>query len=162
MAAPGTTRPATPTDPVAAGWAATLRATRAQETATTVKFLSINGAIAVVGYLLLRALVARGVLATEANAIQAVVTLQANFLAGLLFTWRWRIASTWAGVWRRWFSFHMGRGTVLALNLALFPLLAPLLGISGAFVLLLGLCAVANYALDRWVVFRLDAGRVIV
>ena len=127
---------------------------RRQELWTTLTFLTVNGTIAVGGYLLLRLLVAEGLAPGASNAVQAVVTLQVNFMAGLLITWRWRTAGSRTRVWRRWLSFHTGRGAVLLVNLALFPLVAPVLGVSAAFVVLLVLCAVAHYVVDRWWVFR--------
>ena len=127
---------------------------RREELLTTLTFLAVNGTIAVGGYLLLHLLVREGLSAGASNAVQAVVTLQVNFLAGLLLTWRWQTSGLRNGLWRRWLYFHAGRGTVLLANLAVFPVAAAHLGITPAFVGLLAVCAVAHYALDRWWVFR--------
>lgn len=128
--------------------------TRREEIATTLTFLTVNGSIAVGGWLLLHLLIDRGLAPGVANAVQAVITLQVNFTAGLLLTWRWQTAGTRVGLGRRWTAFHAGRGTVLLVNLAVFPLLSAGIGVTPAFVALLGLGAVAHYALDRWWVFR--------
>lgn len=133
---------------------------RRSELVSGLRFVVVNGSIAACGYLLLRFLVGRGIPAGTSNAIQATLTLQVNFLAGLLFTWRWRAATGWDAIWRRWLTFHMGRGSIVLVNLATFPMIARSLGVSAAFVLLLLLCALAHYALDRWWVFRTAVARI--
>jgi putative flippase GtrA len=73
---------------------------------------------------LLKALIALGCAAGIANALQAVTTLQLNFVANGRLTWRRRVAGSGVGPWRRWGQFHLARGVSLLLCIALFPVVA--------------------------------------
>jgi putative flippase GtrA len=55
-------------------------------------FALIGGSVALVGHGLLKLLIALGCAAGIANALQAVTTLQLNFVANSRLTWRRRIA----------------------------------------------------------------------
>jgi hypothetical protein len=119
----------------------------------TARFLWANGAIAAVGFVLLHALVGVGVAASWANGVQAVLTLELNFVAGLLYTWRYHFHLSRAGLSLRWIRFHIGRGGSLLVNVAVFPLIVPAFGATGAFVALLVFCALGNLVVDRFWVF---------
>ena len=67
---------------------------------------------------MLKLLIALGCAAGVANAVQAVTTLQLNFVANGRFTWR-GLAGAGAGRWRRWGRFHLARGASLLLCIAL-------------------------------------------
>jgi glycosyltransferase XagB len=113
-------------------------------------FALVGASVAVLGRVLLDLLVAAGCAAALANALQAVVTLQVNFLANHRVTWRRRVAGSDVGPVRRWGRFQLARGAGLLLSVALFPLVAPLAGRSVAYWGLLGAGAVANFLTDKY------------
>ena len=113
-------------------------------------FALVGASVAVLGRVLLDLLVAAGCAATVANALQAVVTLQVNFLANRHLTWRRRVAGSGLGLMDRWARFQLARGAGLLLSVALFPLAAPVTGRSAAYWGLLGLAAVANFLTDKY------------
>jgi cellulose synthase/poly-beta-1,6-N-acetylglucosamine synthase-like glycosyltransferase/putative flippase GtrA len=119
-----------------------------------VLFAVVGVSVAVVGHELLLGLLGLGLAAGVANALQAVATLQLNFLANRALTWRPRVARSGVPLWRRWLRFQVARLGSLLLSVALFPLLAPVLSPSPAYWLLLGAGAVANFGSDKYWSFR--------
>jgi glycosyltransferase XagB len=99
---------------------------------------------------LLKLLLALGCAAAVANAVQAVATLQLNFVANGHLTWRRRVAGSRVGRWRRWGRFHVARGTGLLVCIGLFPSLAPLIGSSVAYWSLLVVAGVVNFCTDKY------------
>jgi putative flippase GtrA len=92
-----------------------------------------GGSVALLGHELLRLLIAVEVTAGMANVLQAVATLQLNFLANRHLTWRRRIAGSGVGIWTRWRRFQLARGAGLLLRVAAFPQLARVTGPSAAY-----------------------------
>ena len=70
----------------------------------------IGGSVALVGQGMLKLLIAFGCAAGLANAVQAVTTLQLNFVANGRLTWRHRVAGSRVGLWHRWGRFQLARG----------------------------------------------------
>jgi cellulose synthase/poly-beta-1,6-N-acetylglucosamine synthase-like glycosyltransferase len=99
---------------------------------------------------LLKLLLALGCAAAVANAVQAVATLQLNFVANGHLTWRRRVAGSRVGRWRRWGRFHVARGAGLLVCIGLFPSLAPLIGSSVAYWSLLVVAGVVNFCTDKY------------
>jgi glycosyltransferase XagB len=99
---------------------------------------------------LLKLLITFGCAAGIANAVQAVTTLQLNFVANGRLTWRRQMAGSGAGLWRRWGGFHLARGASLLLCIALFPVVATSTGTSVAYWSLLVLGGVANFCSDKY------------
>ena len=81
----------------------------------------------------LRRIGRRAAPAGMANVLQAVVTLQVNFVANRHLTWRRRIAGSGVGIWTRWRRFQLARGAGLLLSVAAFPHVAPWTGPSTAY-----------------------------
>jgi cellulose synthase/poly-beta-1,6-N-acetylglucosamine synthase-like glycosyltransferase len=98
---------------------------------------------------LLKLLIALGCAAGVANAVQAVTTLQLNFVANGRITWR-GLAGSGVGRWRRWGRFHLARGASLLLCIALFPAVARWTGSSGAYWSLLVVGGVVNFCSDKY------------
>src|SRR4029450_9882893 len=96
-------------------------------------FALIGGSVALAGHGLLKLLITLGCAAGVANAVQAVTTLQLNFVANGRLTWRRRLGGSGVGSWRRWGRFHLARGGSLLLCVGLFPLMAPRTGSSVAY-----------------------------
>jgi putative flippase GtrA len=99
---------------------------------------------------LLKLLITLGCAAGVANAVQAVTTLQLNFVANGRLTWRRRVAGSGIGLWRRWGRFHLARGASLLLCIGLFPIVAPSTGSSIAYWSLLGVGSVVNFCSDKY------------
>jgi putative flippase GtrA len=99
---------------------------------------------------LLKLLIAFGCAAGAANAVQAVTTLQLNFVANGRLTWRRRVAGSGVGLWRRWGRFHLARGASLLVCVALFPVVAPRTGSSVAYWSLLVVGGVVNFCSDKY------------
>jgi cellulose synthase/poly-beta-1,6-N-acetylglucosamine synthase-like glycosyltransferase len=106
--------------------------------------------VALAGHGLLKALIALGCAAGIANALQAVTTLQLNFVANGRLTWRQRVAGSGIGLWRRWGRFHLARGASLLACVGLFPLVAPRTGSSVAYWSLLAVGGVVNFCSDKY------------
>ena len=117
-------------------------------------FLLVGAGVGIAGHRLLLALLELGVAPAVANTVQAVITLQLNFVANSLLTWRRRTSGSAVPVRVRWLRFQVARLASLLLSVALFPLLAPVLGTSPAYWLLLAVGAAANFCLDRFWSFR--------
>jgi cellulose synthase/poly-beta-1,6-N-acetylglucosamine synthase-like glycosyltransferase len=117
-------------------------------------FLLVGVSVGIIGHQLLLALVALGVVPAVANTVQAVATLQLNFVGNCLLTWRKRTSGSAVPVRVRWLRFQVARLASLLLTVAMFPLLAPAIGTSPAYWSLLGAGAVANFCLDRYWSFR--------
>jgi glycosyltransferase XagB len=117
-------------------------------------FLLVGGCVGIVGHRLLLALLHLGVAPVGANAVQAVLTLQLNFVANSLITWRQRTRGSTVPVRVRWLRFQVARVASLLLSVAAFPLLAPVVGTSPAYWSLLAAGAAANFCLDRYWSFR--------
>jgi glycosyltransferase XagB len=117
-------------------------------------FALVGGSVALLGHELLQLLIAVGVAAGMANVLQAVVTLQANFVANRHLTWRRQIAGSGVGIWTRWRRFQLARGAGLLLSVAAFPHVAPLTGSSAAYWCLLVAAAVVNFCSDKYWSFR--------
>jgi glycosyltransferase XagB len=113
-------------------------------------FALVGASVAVLGRVLLDLLVAAGCAAALANGLQAVATLQLNFLANRHLTWRDRVRGSRVGLSRRWGRFQLARGAGLLLCVGLFPLAAPLVGRSAAYWGLLAAAAVANFLTDKY------------
>jgi glycosyltransferase XagB len=113
-------------------------------------FALVGGFVALVGHGLLRLLIALGCAAAIANTLQAVTTLQLNFVANGRLTWRRRVAGSGVGLWRRWGRFHLARGMSLLVCIGLFPLLAPSTGSSVAYWSLLVVGGVVNFCSDKY------------
>jgi cellulose synthase/poly-beta-1,6-N-acetylglucosamine synthase-like glycosyltransferase len=113
-------------------------------------FALVGASVAVLGRVLLDLLVAAGCGATIANGLQAVVTLQVNFLANRHLTWRERISGARVGLLGRWGRFQLARGAGLLVCVGLFPLAAPLVGRSVAYWGLLAAGAAANFLTDKY------------
>jgi glycosyltransferase XagB len=105
---------------------------------------------------LLKLLVAFGCAATIANAVQAVTTLQLNFVANGHLTWR-RVAGSEVGRWGRWGRFHVARGASLLVCIGLFPPVARLAGSSVAYWSLLVVGGVVNFYSDKYWSFSPDS-----
>ncbi|HKO86326.1 MAG TPA: glycosyltransferase [Actinomycetota bacterium] len=110
----------------------------------------MGGSVALAGHGLLKLLITFGCAAGVANAVQAVTTLQLNFVANGRLTWRRRIVASGAGLWRRWGRFHLARGASLLLCIALFPVVATSTGTSVAYWSLLVVGGVANFCSDKY------------
>jgi putative flippase GtrA len=67
------------------------------------------------------------------EAVQAVTTLQLNFVANGQLTWRRRVGGSGVGLWHRWGRFHLARGASLLVCVGLFPFVAPWAGSSVAY-----------------------------
>ena len=80
-------------------------------------FALIGGSVALAGHGLLKLLIGVGCAAALANALQAVATLQLNFVANGHLTWRARVAGSGVGLGRRWGRFHLARGASLLARL---------------------------------------------
>src|SRR4029453_1637253 len=113
-------------------------------------FTPADGSVALVGHGLLKLLIALGCAATIANVLQAVATLQLNFVANGRLTWRRQIAGGGTSRWRRWGRFHLARGASLLLCIALFPAVAPSTGTSVAYWSLLVVGGVVNFCSDKY------------
>jgi cellulose synthase/poly-beta-1,6-N-acetylglucosamine synthase-like glycosyltransferase len=122
-------------------------------------FALIGGSVALVGHGLLKLLVALGCAAAIANAVQAVTTLQLNFVANGHFTWRRRVGGSEVGLWRRWGRFQVARGVSLLVCISLFPLVAPSVGSSVAYWSLLVVGAIVNFWSDKYWSFSPDPFR---
>jgi putative flippase GtrA len=72
----------------------------------------VGGSVALLGHELLKLLIDVGCAAGVANALQAVATLQVNFVANRHLTWRQRVAGSDVGGWTRWRRFQLARGAV--------------------------------------------------
>jgi glycosyltransferase XagB len=116
----------------------------------------VGASVGIVGHQMLLALLGVGVVPAVANTVQAVVTLQLNFVANSLLTWRRRTSGSATPVRVRWLRFQVARLASLLLSVALFPLLAPVMGTSPAYWALLAAGAAANFCLDRYWSFRPD------
>jgi glycosyltransferase XagB len=114
----------------------------------------VGACVGIVGHRLLIALLGLGVAPAVANTVQAVLTLQLNFAANSLLTWRRRTSGSAVPMRVRWLRFQLARLASLLLTVATFPVLAPILGTSVAYWSLLGAGAVANFCLDRFWSFR--------
>lgn len=99
---------------------------------------------------MLKLLIALGCAAGVANAVQAVTTLQLNFVANGRLTWRRRVAGSGVGLWRRWGRFHVARAASLLLCIALFPIVASSTGSSVAYWSLLVVGGVVNFCSDKY------------
>jgi glycosyltransferase XagB len=99
---------------------------------------------------LLKLLIAFGCAAGVANAVQAVTTLQLNFVANGRLTWRRRVAGSGVGLWRRWGRFHVARAASLLLCVALFPIVASSTDSSVAYWSLLVVGGVVNFCSDKY------------
>lgn len=128
---------------------APLPSVRSRLTGPEIRFLVVGGSVALIGNFLLVSLVAAGVAAALANLIQAVVTLQANFAGQQLLTWRARPASSRRVLTRRWVRFNTARSAGLAVSAAVFPVLAPRLGVTAAYWILLVVVMTFNFAADK-------------
>jgi putative flippase GtrA len=117
-------------------------------------FLLVGGCVGIVGHRLLLALLALGVAPVVANTVQAVLTLQVNFVANSLITWRRRMSGSVTPVRVRWLRFQVARLASLLLSVAMFPVSAPVVGTSVAYWSLLAAGAAANFCLDRYWSFR--------
>ncbi|HEV2919868.1 MAG TPA: glycosyltransferase, partial [Actinomycetota bacterium] len=113
-------------------------------------FALIGGSVALVGHGLLKLLIAFGCAAGVANAVQAVTTLQLNFVANGRLTWRRRVAGSGVGLWRRWGRFHVARAASLLLCIALFPIVASSTDSSVAYWSLLVVGGVVNFCSDKY------------
>ncbi|MFC4147608.1 glycosyltransferase [Micromonospora mangrovi] len=109
-------------------------------------FLTVGGAVAVIGHALLVALIAAGASPALANAVQLVVTLQLSFVAHDRLTWG-RGTGRAAG---RWWRFQTARGGSALLSLVAFPLLVPVVGASVAYWALVVAGTAINYCSDRF------------
>src|SRR4029450_7050086 len=112
-------------------------------------FALIGGSVALAGHGLLKLLITLGCAAGVANAVQAVTTLQLNFVANGRLTWRRRLAGSGGGLWGRWGRFHLARGASLLLCIALFPVVAPSTGTSVAYRSLLAIGGGAKFCSDQ-------------
>ena len=119
-------------------------------------FALIGGSVALAGHGLLKLLITLGCAAGVANAVQAVTTLQLNFVANGRLTWRRRLVGSGVGSWRRWGRFHLARGASLLLCVGLFPLVAPRTGSSVAYWSLLVVGGVVNFCSDKYWSFSPD------
>ena len=123
-------------------------------------FVLVGASVAVAGHQLLLGLLAVGLLPAVANAVQAVLTLQLNFVGNALLTWRSRTAGSTSRRRVRWLRFQVARLASLLSSVVLFPVLAPVLapvlGTSPAYWLLLGTGAAVNFCSDRYWSFRPD------
>ena len=117
-------------------------------------FLLVGAGVGIVGHRLLLALLGLGLAPAVANTVQAVVTLQLNFVGNSLLTWRRRTSGSAVPVRVRWLRFQAARLTSLLLSVAAFPVLAPVVGTSPAYWSLLAAGAAANFCLDRYWSFR--------
>jgi glycosyltransferase XagB len=117
----------------------------------------VGACVGIVGHRLLLGLLGLGVAPALANMAQAVLTLQLNFVANSLLTWRRRTSGSAVPMRVRWFRFQLARLASLLLTVATFPVLAPILGTSPAYWSLLAAGAAANFCLDRFWSFRPDA-----
>lgn len=117
-------------------------------------FVTVGLSVALVGHGMLAGLILLGVAPAVANAVQALLTLQLNFAANHRLTWRERTAGSGVPPRLRWLRFQLARGASLLTCVALFPVLAPRLGISAAYWLLLAVGAGANFCSDRHWSFR--------
>jgi cellulose synthase/poly-beta-1,6-N-acetylglucosamine synthase-like glycosyltransferase len=122
-------------------------------------FVLIGGSVALVGHGLLRLLIGFGYAPGVANALQAVATLQLNFVANGHLTWRRRVAGSEVGLWPRWGRFQLARGASLLVCIGLFPLVAPLTGASVAYWSLLVVAGVVNFCSDKYWSFSPDSSR---
>ncbi|WP_285741659.1 glycosyltransferase [Lentzea sp. NBRC 105346] len=112
--------------------------------------MTVGLTVAAVGQLILLSLIRAGWEAWLANVVQVAVTLQLNFLGNRHFTWCRRLEdSRFAGV-VAWWRFHWARGASAVLSVAAFPVLAPRLGHSAAYWVLLAAGAVLNFCTDRF------------
>jgi cellulose synthase/poly-beta-1,6-N-acetylglucosamine synthase-like glycosyltransferase/putative flippase GtrA len=120
-------------------------------------FVAVGATVAVSGRVMLTSLIAAGIVAALANAIQLVATLQLNFLGNRLLTWRRRAAY---GAWsRQWLRFHVARGGSALLSVCVFPALAPVVGTAAAYWGLLAAGTVVNFCSDRFWSFAGGRGR---
>ncbi len=113
-----------------------------------VVFAGVGGTVAVLGHVMLATLIAAGVVAAIANAIQFVVTLQLNFVGNRAITWRRRVAD--GGPGRQWLRFQLARGGSGLLCVGAFPFLAPLTGTGTAYWGLLVAGTALNFCSDRF------------
>ncbi len=114
-----------------------------------VAFALVGAGVAVLGHELLRALVEAGMQPWLANATALVLTLQVNFVLNRWLTWRRHIEGSSIGAFRRWRRFQAARSAGLVLNVAAFPVLAPLVGVTWAYWALFLVSGVMNYLSDR-------------
>ena len=122
-------------------------------------FLLVGATVGIAGHQVLLALLGLGVITAVANTVQAVLTLQLNFVGNSLITWRQRTSESEVPVRVRWLRFQVARLASLLLSVAMFPVLAPLIGTSPAYWSLLAAGAAANFCLDRYWSFRPDRRR---
>ncbi|HTE71475.1 MAG TPA: glycosyltransferase [Actinomycetes bacterium] len=113
-------------------------------------FALIGGSVALAGHGLLKLLISVGCAAALANALQAVATLQLNFVANGHLTWRVRVAGSGVGLGRRWGRFHLARGASLLASIGLFPVVARATGSSVAYWSLLVVAGVVNFCSDKY------------
>jgi len=83
-------------------------------------FLLVGASVGIAGHRLLLVLLHLGVAPVVANAVQAVLTLQLNFVANSLITWRKRTSGSTVPVRVRWLRFQVARLASLLLSVALF------------------------------------------
>ncbi|MFI7575346.1 glycosyltransferase [Micromonospora sp. NPDC049497] len=121
-------------------------------------FLTIGGAVAVLGHGVLHMLISRGVAPAVANGVQLVLTLQLSFVAHDRLTWRRRTAHQSTGRTGRWWRFQTARGSSALLSLVAFPFLAPVTGTAVAYWGLLAAGTVVNYCSDHFWSFSRKAG----
>src|SRR4029450_10843772 len=112
-------------------------------------FTPADGSVALVGHGSLKLLIALDCAATIANVLQAVATLQLNFVANGRLTWRRQIAGGGTSRWRRWGRFHLARGASLLVCIALFPGGGPPPATSAASGSLLAVAGVVNFGSDN-------------
>ena len=122
-------------------------------------FLLVGASVGIAGHQVLLALLGLGVVPAVANTVQAVLTLQLNFVGNALLTWRDRVTRSGRPLRSRWLRFQVARLSSLLLSVAAFPLLAPVIGTSPAYWSLLAAGAVVNFCPDRYWSFRHGRGR---
>ena len=115
-----------------------------------ISFALVGLTVATVGHGILAALAAAGLAAWLANVVQALLTLQLNFVANRHLTWRHRLIGARQRMWYRWRRFHLARGAGTVLTIAAFPVLAPRVGHAVAYWSLLALASAVNFVTDRY------------
>ena len=106
--------------------------------------------------LLLLTLLARHISLTYAMAIAVEAAVLHNFVWHELFTWKERRVSGWCGLISRAVRFQLTNGFLsLVGNVALSTILhAHGLPILVANLVAIGICALGNFAMSEWFVFR--------
>jgi glycosyltransferase XagB len=120
-------------------------------------FTVVGASVAGLGHVMLKLLIAAGLAAALANVVQAITTLQVNFVANRYLTWRDRMAGSRVGLRRPWLRFQVARGAGLLLTVVLFPITAPRTGTTVAYWSLLVAGTVANFLTDKYWSFSPDA-----